>query len=399
MKYKYVDIFTGCGGLSLGFYNAGWKGLFAIEKNADAFKTLEYNLITKKQHFVWVDWLEKRNHDINKVLIDKEQELKDLSEKILLVVGGPPCQGFSMAGQRKKNDIRNKLVNSYIKFVKIVKPKYLFFENVYGFTIGFTDKNNEKSKPTSACIVEQLKSIGYNIDYEILDLSEYGIPQKRKRFILLGSLENDPKQFFQILKNQRQDFFEKKGLSCNASVKDAIGDLLYENGQIPCPDSNGFFSGLYKPALSKYQKYMRSGLEQENYPDSHRFAKHRYETIKLFETMQQECEHGKRLSTKNTNLKGFKRRGITILLADKPCNTITSHPDDYLHYSEPRILTVRECARVQSFPDWYEFKGKYTTGGALRKYDVPRYTQVGNAIPPLFAEQVGLALRKFIGGD
>ena len=119
-------------------------------------------------------------------------------------------------------------------------------------------------------------------------------------------------------------------------------------------------------------------------------------TTELFLEMQKKCEYGKRLSTKNTDLEGFKRRGITILIADKPCNTITSHPDDYLHYSEPRILTVRECARIQSFPDWYQFKGKYTTGGKLRKSDVPRYTQVGNAIPPLFAEQIGKALIIFM---
>lgn len=399
MEYKYIDIFAGCGGLSLGLHNAGWKGIFAIEKNSDAFKTLKFNLIDKKRHFTWVEWLEQSNHDINVVIEKHKDELQKLSGKIPLVVGGPPCQGFSMAGQRKKNDIRNKLVNSYIEFIKLVRPEYLFFENVHGFTVGFRAKNNTKSKPMSSYIVEELKKIGYNVHSEVLDTSDFGIPQKRKRFILLGSLKKESKNFFEILEGQKEEFLEAKKLNISISVEEAIGDLLYQNKKIPCPDSKGFFSGTYGVANSNYQKYMRKDIKKNSNPDSHRFAKHKKETIELFEIMQQVCDHGKRLSTKNTNLPGFKRRGITILVSSKPCNTITSHPDDYLHYLEPRILTVRECARIQSFPDWFEFKGKYTTGGELRKSDVPRYTQVGNAIPPLFAEQVGQALIKFMEND
>ena len=103
-------------------------------------------------------------------------------------------------------------------------------------------------------------------------------------------------------------------------------------------------------------------------------------------------EPGKRITPKDNLVEGLKRRGVTLLDRNGQSPTITSHPDDLVHYCEPRILTVREMARLQSFPDWYEFKGKYTTGGHLRKIDVPRYTQVGNAVPPLFAEQLGLTL-------
>lgn len=399
MEYKYIDIFAGCGGLSLGLFNAGWKGIFAIEKNSDAFSTLKYNLIDDKNHFQWVDWLEQKNHDINEILVSHKIELENLSGKVPLVVGGPPCQGFSMAGQRKKNDARNKLVHSYIEFIKIIKPAYLFFENVHGFTVGFKNKNNKKTKPMSVYIVEELKKIGYKIHCDVVDISEYGVPQKRKRFILVGSLTLEPEMFFRILKEKRNSFLNDRTLDFKVSVKDAIGDLLSENEQLTCPDSKGFMSGTYGKATTKYQNYMRKGISETSQPDSHRFAKHKEKTKELFVTMQDVCEHGKRLSTKNTELEGFKRRGITILVADKACNTITSHPDDYLHYSEPRILTVRECARIQSFPDWYQFKGKYTTGGELRKLEVPRYTQVGNAIPPLFAEQVGQALILFMEND
>ena len=101
---------------------------------------------------------------------------------------------------------------------------------------------------------------------------------------------------------------------------------------------------------------------------------------------------GSSITPSDNLVDGLKRRGVTLLDKNSQSPTITSHPDDMVHYSEPRILTVREMARLQSFPDWYEFKGKYTTGGKLRKVDVPRYTQVGNAVPPLFAEQLGKTL-------
>lgn len=396
MEYIYIDIFAGCGGLSLGLFNSGWHGLFAIEKNIDAFATLKYNLLEKRQHFRWIDWLQKKNYDINDLLTNYLDELKGLEGKIPLVVGGPPCQGFSMAGQRKKNDSRNELVHSYIEFIKIVKPLYLFFENVHGFTVGFKNQEEKKTKPMSSYIVEELEKIGYNIQYEVIDISEYGVPQKRKRFILIGSLISDPKLFFKILKQERENFLAEKELEVKVSVEEAIGDLLAKNPQVDCPDSRGFMTGTYGKVSTGYQRYMRKGIREDMTPDSHRFAKHKAQTIYLFKEMYKFCERGKRLSIKNTQLSGFKRRGITILDSNKPCNTITSHPDDYLHYSEPRILTVRECARIQSFPDWYFFKGKYTTGGQLRKEDVPRYTQVGNAIPPLFAEQVGRAMILFM---
>ncbi len=401
MECKYIDIFAGCGGLSLGLYNAGWKGIFAVEKNHDAFQTLKYNLIDKNNHFEWTNWLDKSEHDINELLKNNRTELMKLRNKVPLIVGGPPCQGFSMAGQRNKNDARNKLVNSYIEFVKIIRPKCIFFENVHGFTVAFKDKNNKKTTPMSEYIVLELEKLGYKVHREIIDMSDYGVPQKRKRFILVGSLDLDPNNFFVILKKNKSEFLKNKNLPINPTVKSAIGDLLQGENQVNCPDSNGFKSGKYSKATTQYQRYMRRGISNNEIPDSHRFANHKKETVELFMKMQKECERSKRLSTENTKIEGFKRRGITILSPNKPCNTITTHPDDYLHYLEPRIMTVRECARIQSFPDTFVFKGKYTTGGSLRKKDVPRYTQVGNAIPPLFAEQVGIAMISFMkqGGE
>lgn len=137
-----IDIFAGCGGLSLGLYQAGWQGLFAVEKNKNAFETLEYNLIKSRNHFDWPEWLPKSNLDIIEVTNLYEQELRSLRGSVDLVAGGPPCQGFSMAGKREEKDIRNQLVFSYIKFVDLVRPKLLLFENVKGFTYAFNKKDN-----------------------------------------------------------------------------------------------------------------------------------------------------------------------------------------------------------------------------------------------------------------
>ena len=129
-EYTVIDLFAGAGGLSLGLYQAGWHGLFAIEKNPFAFETLKYNLIDRKKHFNWPEWLPIINHDINEVLKNYSEQLVDLQGKVDLVAGGPPCQGFSMAGKRVKDDVRNQLVFSYIKFIKLVQPKMVLFENV-----------------------------------------------------------------------------------------------------------------------------------------------------------------------------------------------------------------------------------------------------------------------------
>ena len=118
--------------------------------------------------------------------------------------------------------------------------------------------------------------------------------------------------------------------------------------------------------------------------------------VKLHEDLLANAPAGKRIIPSDGYVENLKRRGVTVLDANSQAPTITSIPDELVHYKEPRILTVREQARIQSFPDWFEFKGKYTSGGKLRKKEVPRYTQVGNAVPPLFAEQVGKAVMEVL---
>ena len=395
----YVDLFAGSGGLSLGLHEAGWKGLFAVEKNKDAFNTLKYNLIDEKNHFYWPQWLQQTNLDIKDLLKLYKKDLKQLKGKISLVVGGPPCQGFSMAGKRNGDDIRNSLCHSYIEFIKLVIPKVIFFENVHGFTIGF-DKDGEKGQPFSEITINQLTKLGYKVKGKIIDVSQYGVPQKRKRFILIGVRHGDPNIFFNKLDINRDLFIKNKKINNYITIEQAIGDLKKSNGTIECPDSKGFKSGKYGKCTSKYQRAMRKGNKKTLvYPDSHRFANHREDTVTLFEKLMAISDNAIRITPSQNLVDGLKKRGITPLKANSICTTVTSIPDDFVHYCEPRIMTVREMARIQSFPDWYEFKGKYTTGGELRKVDVPRYTQVANAVPPLFAEQVGIVLKEMLSNE
>lgn len=393
---KYIDLFAGCGGLSLGLHNSGLEGLFAVEKNSDAFQTLKYNLIERKNHFSWPEWLEQKNWDINEVLINYKKNLTELQGTVDLIVGGPPCQGFSMAGERNGDDIRNRLIKSYIAFVRLVKPEMLFFENVHGFTVAFKDAGKDNTIPYSTILINELEKLGYMVDSHIINMSNYGVPQNRKRFILFATKRGNPNSFFNFLNENKVDFLRELGLRPPITIKQAIGDLERANGEIDSLDSKGFKNGKYANKKNNYQKLMRNNLKRGQTPDSHRFVKHRPETIRLFKELMSLKENSIRITPDMGLVTDLKKRGITPLKPSSVSPTITSIPDDLIHYKEPRIMTVREHARIQSFPDDFEFKGKYTTGGNRRKKEVPRYTQVANAVPPLFSEQIGIAMQNFL---
>jgi DNA (cytosine-5)-methyltransferase 1 len=249
-------LFAGCGGLSLGLYNSNkWKGLFAIEKSPMAFETLKFNLVDQKPHFDWVDWLPVRSYDINHIVSKYRTQLELLNGQVDLVAGGPPCQGFSTAGKRVEGDSRNKLINSYIKFIDLVRPRTIFFENVKGFTLEFK-KNKTRGIAYSEKVVKKLEDLGYTVKGQLVDFSEYGVPQKRVRFILVG-FRNDilsedlSKKFFRKLSKDASKFLINKDLVINPTLEDAISDLLKSNGVVSSPDSRGFDAGLYGKSKSK----------------------------------------------------------------------------------------------------------------------------------------------------
>lgn len=398
---SYIDLFSGCGGLSLGLHNAGWKGIFAVEKSEDAFETLKFNLINSKSHFNWPSWLPVGNYDINTVLKNYKENLALLNGTVDLVAGGPPCQGFSMAGRRNESDKRNELIKSYIKFIKLVKPKLIFFENVRGFTMEFK-KNKEKGKKYSSYVTGALNRAGYQVEGRLINFGEYGVPQKRTRFILVGVRKDiagkdreKAKSFFRMLTSKKELFLQEKGISCDTNLEDAISDLLKSNGTDKIENGKNFDFGKYGSAMTSFQKIMRASIDKD-FPDSHRFPNHKPEIIKKFAFIQDFCRKNKDIDALTRQKFNIKKHTIIPLDKNQKAPTITTLPDDYIHYSEPRILTVREYARIQTFPDDYYFQGKYTTGGKRRVLEVPRYTQIGNAIPPLFAEQSGHILKNLL---
>ena len=418
----FIDVFSGCGGLSLGLMTAGLQGLFAVEKNSDAFLTLNHNLMGKKRDeykFNWPSWLPVSNLTTSDLLEKYPKQIESLKGKVDVLAGGPPCQGFSMAGRRDPNDPRNILAEEYLKVVELIMPRVVLLENVQGFDMVFSDKkspnklikNPMENKAYSAIIKEKLEAIGYKVFTTTLTCSDFGVPQRRKRFIMISIRNNDSalthlgnKDPFKLLQDMAFSFKQARGLSLTkkTSVKAAISDLItIDRPTIPATDSpiKGYKQLDYIQAnkgkrLTGYQKLLRKNADGA--PNSLRLTKHKISTTNKFALIRSTCDLGKSISDADRKRLGIKKNSITPLHPDLPSVTITTLPDDIIHYSEPRILTVRENARLQSFPDWFSFQGKYTTGGDRRTKECPRYTQVGNAVPPLFAEALGLLLKNLL---
>lgn len=354
-----------------------------------AFETLKHNLINERPYFDWVDWLPKTEHDIMDILRNHSRNLKKLNGAVDLIVGAPPCQGFSQAGRRNRQDERNKLVHSYVRFVRNVKPLTLLLENVRGFTFR-TDGSAQR--PPSDRVSRSLKRLGYKVNSNIIDFSRFGLPQRRMRYLLVGMLSGDPEEFFRQIESARIKFLAGRGLGPTTTLKEAISDLERRHGEVRSSRRGSFMEGVYGATTSNYQKLMRRGVKTK-LPDSHRFANHAPGTRSKFEYILNNSQRNRPGGDEIKSRFCTQKKSIIPLDGNAQCPTLTTLPDDFIHYSEPRILTVREYARIQSFPDWFEFRSNYTTGGTRRREDVPRYTQVGNAIPPLFTELCGLVLK------
>ncbi|MDP8287290.1 MAG: DNA cytosine methyltransferase [Candidatus Electryonea clarkiae] len=394
---QYVDLFSGCGGISLGLCNAGLGGVFAVEKHPDAFLSLKHNLIDNQSCFEWPGWLPLKNWDINDLLKTCSAQIIQLRGQIDIVVGGPPCQGFSVAGQRRATDRRNKLIHSYLKFVELIQPRVILFENVRGFTLKFSNSKKHSKVAYSEIVLQELNELGYTDAHgEMVNFVEYGVPQRRRRFLVIATRENSSKEIFSQLEGNRESFLSTKGIGTTISSRSALSDLERRHGTTNCPDSPRFFSGIVSEKQTNFQKILRLPDKTNYVPDSHRFVNHTPAIQKVFELLLEKAPRNRTIKGKERELYGFKKRSLMVLDPEEPTPTITTIPDDFVHYSEPRVMTVRECARLQTFPDWFEFKGPYTTGNKERVRQVPRYTQVGNAVPPLFAEQLGIAITQVL---
>ena len=347
----------------------------------------------------------ERHGDIHDLLSKREEALTSLAGKVDLLAGGPPCQGFSHAGRRQPDDPRNRLFEAYLDLVRILRPRLVLVENVRGFKSEFKGTGIGTVRNFAEALQQGLSTC-YDVASAVIQSRDFGVPQVRPRFFLVGalkevSIKEDIATFFDDMELNVDDFLEKRRLPRWPTARDAISDLeISRNGTVDCIECKGFQEIGYKSPQTPYQRAMRDG--HEGAPSDMRLARHRPDIRNRFSAIIKSCHEEGRLnvtiSPKVRKAHKLKKMAIRVLDPMDTAPTVTSLPDDLLHYSEPRILTVRETARLQSFPDWFSFKGNYTTGGHRRRNEVPRFTQVANAVPPLLAEQLGLALiRIFLG--
>jgi DNA (cytosine-5)-methyltransferase 1 len=407
-KPTFVDLFAGCGGLSLGLGNAGWEGVLAVEHDAMAFETLKFNLLDNKNIFPhWPANISKVPLDVLDLLEPSNKELlSSLKSSVTLLAGGPPCQGFSVAGARNGMDERNDLAEAFLKVIQRVKPPFVLVENVEGMDRAFKSKPRESKHSVAQEIMERLRSdLGYTPFSAVIQTSEFGVPQARSRLFIFGvrndlakGMKLEDINLFTQMQRLRKAFLAGKGLPTDrpVTVMEGMGDLSsVEN--VECPDASKFQSGKYLKASSQYSRLMRKGVSKSSIPDSHRFPNHSAYIKERYELFQRELQWG-RISRHTLKANGTGKHRVVYIDPTQPAPTLTTSPDDFLHFEQPRIITVREMARLQSFPDWFEFKGRYTINGPRRKFDRARVSQTGNAVPPFVGEMIGYALSQVIQG-
>lgn len=404
---RSIDLFAGCGGLSLGLHVAGWEGLFAIERDPMAFDTLRSNLVDDGAPYAayrkWPAWLPKTQHDINALVTDSavRRELASLRGEVDLVAGGPPCQGFSVGGARNGHDERNLLVHRQLEVVDLVRPAVTIVENVEGITRPFRARPGASEESVAEAVSAELRALGYDCTYQVIDASAFGVPQVRRRTVIAGvraDIAQPAARLFKLLAESRGAVLSKHNLPQRTiTAKEALDDLHNPGVLVPCPDSVKYSSSPYRTAHSAYAKAMRVGARTGSVPDSHRFTVHGERILDLYRTAHATQPKG-RLSKEFLLANGTKKDKKVLIDPSQPVSTITTHPDEFIHYDAPRNVTVREMARLQSFPDDFRFYGRYTINGPRRRFDVARCSQVGNAVPPLLGEALGLAIAGLLDG-
>lgn len=404
----FVDLFAGCGGFSLGFLQAGFEGRFAVERDSMAFDTFHTNLVASRHPslgpYHWDEKIPARNHDILEFIEKYRDALKNMAGSIDVVCGGPPCQGFSLSGKRDPNDPRNQLVLSYLEFVELVRPKVLVIENVPAMRHAL--KGGEPGvNPVFQQVIEDLAKMGFDAEARILDAKDAGAPQVRKRLFLIGVdsrvAENGvtPATIFEHYDRIAREQLKAFCMTGYVTARMALSDLEDRGETESRKDalSGRAYEAIVHRGVDRtvpYQVVMNEGVHEM---DSMRLVRHTSSTVERYDKMHEICTPGRPITVEERGRLGLRKFRTHLLAADAPAPTLTTIPDDIVHYNESRILTVRESARLQTFPDWFRFKGKYSTGGAKRANECPRYTQVGNAVAPLvskaLAKSIECALR------
>jgi len=437
-----VDMFAGCGGLSTGFENAGFLPVFVNELNHDAMATYLKNRhhslgglhFSANEHLRCSDANSLNGPRLEKLVSDlkslPELELSfdtNVSEasgsgsNLDVLAGGPPCQGYSGIGIRRSYAVDKVDLPSNHLFVRMshvirrLRPRIFLFENVQGLlNAKWTRGSDDRIFPD---VLAEFRAIpGYTVRYSLVRAKDYGVPQNRPRVLLVG-IRHD------IL--DACDFLDPNAASEDAvkckflpeptggfpDLYDLLSDLI--DDEVPAILHGGdfpkgpFFTKAYpRPPQNELQRKLRatpSWFHSSTIPlTEQEYSKHKQNIVMKFQHM---LEHDGEIPTE-FRTKKFSQRVLRARWGNtQPNITATSLADDYVHFSQPRSLTVREWARLQLFPDWYQFAGKRTTGGLRRAgnpkeglfdREVPKYTQIGNAVPVGLAEAVAKHFRKII---
>lgn len=372
-QYKFVDLFAGCGGLSLGLQQAGFTPWFVNEIVEQFCNTYKYNHELSDDHYFVGDIADLNQH------LD---EYKNLLSDITLVCGGPPCQGFSMANrQRILDDPRNSLYKQYLIFLQNVRPKFFIMENVKGMM----NKIEEIKENFKEYLGEE-----YQFDYALVKAQDYGVPQNRERFIIIGNRVNiSPKLIFEeIYKHKRKPFV----------LKDALDGLPHlvakkEKGSkgIECAES-GFTECDFTYIHNDFYKFINGEKDIKKLYNH----KNRYNNERDIEIYRRLPQGANSLHESIADIMPYKRRNGIFkdkyfkLDETQICKTITSHMrfdcNMYIHPWDARGLSPREAARIQTFPDDYVITGSQNMW----------YAQVGNAVPVKLAKAIGDGIMKFI---
>ena len=393
-KYTFIDLFAGCGGLSEGFYRQGFKALAHVEIDHWACETLR----TRMKFYGYKNYnREVIEHDITSDDILERIDKAVNGRTVDIIIGGPPCQAYSTAGRvrdgkKMASDPRNYLFESYVKILEYYSPKFFVFENVTGL-LSAQVKNGPIFPKVLKALGNQYKVIG-NPEVLVHNTADYGVPQLRKRVIIIGvrkDIDKSAEELYESIIKTHWDpetpSNEKKGKKRFVDVRQAIGDLppvepghdaSTETFDYPC--NNEYLKRIGKQGIYPLMDHI---ARKHNDLDRERFQVmiHNHWSFGQLrrEMPQYEHEHARIFDN-----------SYVVQWWDLPSKTILAHIHkdgfQYIHPDEEqrRTFTVREAARIQSFPDDFEFKGSRGE----------KYKQIGNAVPPLFAEALAKSIKK-----
>lgn len=394
-KYTFIDLFSGCGGLSEGFYRMGFTALAHVEINHWACETLRKRMSYYGYSSIEREVIEK---DITSADILTDIDNAVAGRSVDVIIGGPPCQAYSTAGRVRDakgmaSDPRNFLFESYVKILEHFRPKFFVFENVTGLLSARV--NGKPIMPSIMSALGNLYKLINDPNILVHNTADYGVPQIRKRVIIMGvrkdiTTKETMDLYNGVVKthwNPETDLVERKGLKKFVSVKDAIGDLpSVEPGEdastnsydYPC--NNAFLKRIGKVGIYPLMDHI---ARKHNALDRERFAimiNNHWSFGQLRKEMPQyEHEHA-RVFDNSYVVQWWDLPSKTILAHIHKDGFQFIHPDG----NQARSFTVREAARIQSFPDDFEFAGSRGE----------KYKQIGNAVPPLFAEALAKSIKK-----